>query len=263
MMEQKQIQLTIQNVSKKFRIDKGTLSVLEDISLEIEKGEFISIVGTSGCGKSTLLKMIIGLDPPTEGHIRIDGREVVKPAIDCGMVFQEARLFPWLTVRENIEFGITRPVSGGERERLVRQHIELVGLAGFEKALPKQLSGGMQQRVSIARALVNHPDILLLDEPFGALDALSRINMQNEVLKLWEHEKKTMVLVTHDIDEAVFLSDRIIVLSSRPGQIMDKIEVTLPRPRERSSDEFLKIRSKIFKYLMTNADESVNIDQYL
>lgn len=262
-MEQKQIQLTIQNVSKKFRIDKGTLSVLEDISLEIEKGEFISIVGTSGCGKSTLLKMIIGLDPPTEGHIRIDGREVVKPTIDCGMVFQEARLFPWLTVRENIEFGITRPVSGGERERLVQQHIELVGLAGFEKALPKQLSGGMQQRVSIARALVNHPDILLLDEPFGALDALTRINMQNEVLKLWEHEKKTMVLVTHDIDEAVFLSDRIIVLSSRPGQIMDRIEVTLPRPRERSSDEFLKIRSKIFKYLMTNADESVNIDQYL
>ena len=146
---------------------------------------------------------------------------------------------------------------------MVRQHIELVGLAGFEKALPKQLSGGMQQRVSIARALVNHPDILLLDEPFGALDALTRINMQNEVLKLWEHEKKTMVLVTHDIDEAVFLSDRIIVLSSRPGQIMDKIEVTLPRPQERSSDEFLKIRSKIFKYLMTNADESVNIDQYL
>ncbi|MCI8270582.1 MAG: ABC transporter ATP-binding protein [Lachnospiraceae bacterium] len=262
-MEQKQIQLTIQNVSKKFRIDKGTLSVLEDISLEIEKGEFISIVGTSGCGKSTLLKMIIGLDPPTEGQIRIDGKEVVKPTIDCGMVFQEARLFPWLTVRENIEFGITRPVSGGEKERLIQQHIELVGLAGFEKALPKQLSGGMQQRVSIARALVNHPDILLLDEPFGALDALTRINMQNEVLKLWEHEKKTMVLVTHDIDEAVFLSDRIIVLSSRPGQIMDQIEVTLPRPRERSSDEFLKIRSKIFKYLMTNADESVNIDQYL
>ena len=262
-MEQKQVQLTIQNISKKFRIDKGTLSVLEDISLDIEKGEFISIVGTSGCGKSTLLKMIIGLDPPTEGKILIDGREVVKPTIECGMVFQEARLFPWLTVRENIEFGITRPVSGEERERLVLQHVELVGLKGFEKALPKQLSGGMQQRVSIARALVNHPDILLLDEPFGALDALTRINMQNEVLKLWEHEKKTMVLVTHDIDEAVFLSDRIIVLSSRPGRILDRITVTLPRPRERSSDEFLKIRGKIFKYLMRNADESVNIDQYL
>lgn len=262
-MENKNTHLKIQNVSKSYKIDKGSLSVLENIDLECERGEFISIVGTSGCGKSTLLKMIIGLEQPTDGKIILKDRAVTKPSIDCGMVFQEARLFPWLTVKENMEFGITRAMTAKEKEEIVERHIELVGLKGFERALPKQLSGGMQQRVSIARALVNSPDVLLLDEPFGALDALTRINMQNEVLKLWEYEQKTMVLVTHDIDEAIFLSDRIVVLSSRPGRIMDIVKVDLPRPRERSSDEFLKIRAKIFKYLMLNADEDVDINQYL
>lgn len=261
-MEEK-AQVLIDGVSKEFTIDKGNLSVLEDINLSFQQGEFISIVGTSGCGKSTLLKMIIGLEPPTAGQITVAGRVVTKPSVDCGMVFQEARLFPWLTVEDNIEFGITKKFSKSEKKQLVAQHIELVGLHGFEKALPKQLSGGMQQRVSIARALVNKPDVLLLDEPFGALDALTRINMQNEVLKLWEHEKKTMILVTHDIDEAIFLSDRVIVLSSRPGKVIDIIDVTLPRPRERSSDAFLKIRGTIFKYLMRNASSGVDINQYL
>lgn len=262
-MENKNTHLIIQDVSKAYRIDKGSLQVLENIQLECERGEFISIVGTSGCGKSTLLKMIIGLEQPTKGRIILKGKTVTKPSIDCGMVFQEARLFPWLTVKENIEFGITRAMSSKEKAGIIERHIELVGLKGFERALPKQLSGGMQQRVSIARALVNSPDVLLLDEPFGALDALTRINMQNEVLKLWEHEQKTMVLVTHDIDEAIFLSDRIVVLSSRPGRIMDIVKVELPRPRERSSDDFLKIRGKIFKYLMLNADDDVDINQYL
>ena len=256
-------QVLIDGISKTFTIDKGSLPVLEDINLFFHQGEFISIVGTSGCGKSTLLKMIIGLESPTAGQITVAGRVVTKPSVDCGMVFQEARLFPWLTVEENIEFGITKKISKAEKKQLVTQHIELVGLSGFEKALPKQLSGGMQQRVSIARALVNKPDVLLLDEPFGALDALTRINMQNEVLKLWEHEKKTMILVTHDIDEAIFLSDRIVVLSSRPGRVMDIIDVDLPRPRERSSDDFLKIRGTIFKYLMRNAGSGVDINQYL
>lgn len=262
-MEKKDAHLLVEKVSKTYQIDKGELRVLDGIDLVCERGEFISIVGTSGCGKSTLLKMIIGLEKPTQGTIQIGERVVEKPSIDCGMVFQEARLFPWLTVKENIEFGITGTMSKEERESVVRRHIELVGLSGFEKALPKQLSGGMQQRVSIARALVNCPEILLLDEPFGALDALTRINMQKEVLKLWEQEQKTMVLVTHDIDEAIFLSDRIIVLSSRPGRIMDIVEVQLPRPRERSSDDFLRIRGKIFKYLMLNADDDVDINQYL
>lgn len=261
-MEQRP-QVLIDGISKTFTIDKGSLPVLEDINLSFHQGEFISIVGTSGCGKSTLLKMIIGLEAPTTGQITLAGRVVTKPSVDCGMVFQEARLFPWLTVEENIEFGITKKISKAEKKQLVTQHIELVGLSGFEKALPKQLSGGMQQRVSIARALVNKPDVLLLDEPFGALDALTRINMQNEVLKLWEHEKKTMILVTHDIDEAIFLSDRIVVLSSRPGRVMDIIDVDLPRPRERSSDDFLKIRGTIFKYLMRNAGSGVDINQYL
>lgn len=261
-MEQRP-QVLIDGISKTFTIDKGSLPVLEDINLFFHQGEFISIVGTSGCGKSTLLKMIIGLESPTAGQITVAGRVVTKPSVDCGMVFQEARLFPWLTVEENIEFGITKKISKTEKKQLVTQHIELVGLSGFEKALPKQLSGGMQQRVSIARALVNKPDVLLLDEPFGALDALTRINMQNEVLKLWEHEKKTMILVTHDIDEAIFLSDRIVVLSSRPGRVMDIIDVDLPRPRERSSDDFLKIRGTIFKYLMRNAGSGVDINQYL
>lgn len=261
-MEQRP-QVLIDGISKTFTIDKGSLPVLEDINLFFHQGEFISIVGTSGCGKSTLLKMIIGLESPTAGQITVAGRVVTKPSVDCGMVFQEARLFPWLTVEENIEFGITKKISKAEKKQLVIQHIELVGLSGFEKALPKQLSGGMQQRVSIARALVNKPDVLLLDEPFGALDALTRINMQNEVLKLWEHEKKTMILVTHDIDEAIFLSDRIVVLSSRPGRVMDIIDVDLPRPRERSSDDFLKIRGTIFKYLMRNAGSGVDINQYL
>ncbi len=259
----KEIHLSIRGVSKTFHINKGELQVLDDINLEVEKGEFISIVGTSGCGKSTLLKMVIGLEHATKGEIRVGQRVVTKPSIDCGMVFQEARLFPWLTVKENIEFGITREMPKEEQAKLVQHHIELVGLSGFENALPKQLSGGMQQRVSIARALVNKPDVLLLDEPFGALDALTRINMQNEVLKLWEHEKKTMVLVTHDIDEAIFLSDRIVVLSARPGRVMDIISVELPRPRERSSDEFLHIRSKIFKYLTKDATDDVNLGKYL
>lgn len=257
------IHLNVNHVSKTFRVNKGELQVLDDINFQVEQGEFISIVGTSGCGKSTLLRMVIGLEHPTQGEVCLWDRVVSKPSVDCGMVFQEARLFPWLTVQENIEFGITRDFSKEEKKQIVQQHIDLVGLKGFEKALPKQLSGGMQQRVSIARSLVNKPDILLLDEPFGALDALTRINMQNEVLKLWEHEEKTMVLVTHDIDEAIFLSDRIVVLSARPGRLMDIITVELPRPRERSSDDFLRIRAKIFKYLTSHAEEGVNLDQYL
>lgn len=263
MVKNDDIQLAIQGISKDFKIEKGLLHVLDDINIDIQRGEFVSIVGTSGCGKSTLLKMIIGLEHPTSGQILIRDRVVTKPSVDCGMVFQEARLFPWLTVEENIEFGITGDMDKAAKKELVHSHIQLVGLEGFEKALPKQLSGGMQQRVSIARALVNKPDVLLLDEPFGALDALTRINMQNEVLKLWEHEKKTMVLVTHDIDEAIFLSDRIVVLSSRPGRVVDIIPVDLPRPRERSSDDFLRIRGKIFKYLLRNADSGVDINQYL
>ncbi|WP_340147275.1 ABC transporter ATP-binding protein [Ruminiclostridium josui] len=187
-------------------------------------------------------------------RLRSESVFVDKPSIDRGMIFQEARLYPWLTVEKNIEFGITKKLSKKEKKKIVAEHIELVGLNGFEKALPKQLSGGMQQRVSIARALVNNPDILLLDEPFGALDALTRISMQNEILKLWEVEKKTMILVTHDIDEAIYLGDRIVILSSRPGKIKKIVTVNLPRPRERTNSVFQSIRKEIYQHFFENTE---------
>lgn len=258
----KESSLQIKNVSKTFLIKNEELHVLNDVSIDIKKGEFVSIVGASGCGKSTLLKMIIGLEDVTKGEIIIDGmNQVSTKDIHVGMAFQEARLFPWLTVWENIEFGITKNLSKEDKKKLVEKQIELVGLAGFEKALPNQLSGGMQQRVSIARALATNPEILLLDEPFGALDALTRINMQNEVLRIWEQEKKTMILVTHDIDEAIFLSDRIMVLSSRPGEIKQLLNVEMPRPRDRSSTEFIRIRKKIYKEFFKNSD--IDLEYYI
>lgn len=249
--------LKIDHIYKKFEINGEEVDALEDISLDVKEGEFISIVGASGCGKSTLLKLIIGLQKSTNGSITIGDRVVDQPSIDCGMVFQEARLFPWLTIEKNIEFGISRNLNKEEKKRIVSEHIELVGLKGFEKALPKQLSGGMQQRVSIARALVNRPDILLLDEPFGALDALTRISMQNEVLRIWEAERKTMILVTHDIDEAIYLGDRVIILSNRPGKIKKVIRVELPRPRERTNDTFQRIRKEIYQHFFENTELSL------
>jgi len=248
--------LKVDHIIKNFEISGEEVEALSDINLEVKEGEFVSIVGASGCGKSTLLKLIIGLEKSTSGEIVIGDRKVERPSIDCGMVFQEARLYPWLNVEKNIEFGISKKLSKKEKNKTVVEHIELVGLNGFEKALPKQLSGGMQQRVSIARALVNRPDILLLDEPFGALDALTRINMQNEVLRIWEAEKKTMILVTHDKDEAIYLGDQVVVLSSRPGKIKKIISVDLPRPRERTSDEFIAIRKKVYLEFFENTETS-------
>lgn len=262
MSDGRKTQVLVDSVRRTFQISGSELVVLDRIDLDIKEGEFISIVGSSGCGKSTLLKLIVGLDHPTAGQIKIGERIVTGPALDCGIIFQEARLYPWLSVQKNVEFGITRNIPQEERQKLVQDHINLVGLKGFEKALPKQLSGGMQQRVSIARALVNRPNVLLLDEPFGALDALTRINMQKEILRIWEAEKKTMVLVTHDIDEAIFLSDRIVVLSSRPGRVHEIIPVELPRARERSSEEFIRIRMKIYDYFFQNSSVGPDADQH-
>lgn len=262
MAENRETSLKISHVGKNFLIDNEEIPILKDIDLDIKKGEFISIVGSSGCGKSTLLKMIIGLEDVSTGEIILNGKkDKGKKDIEVGMAFQEARLYPWLTVKENIEFGITKKLSKAEKEKLVAEQIQIVGLQGFENALPNQLSGGMQQRVSIARALVTSPEILLLDEPFGALDALTRINMQNEVLEIWKKEKKTMILVTHDIDEAIFLSDRIIVFSSRPGQIKQIINVEMSRPRDRSSFEFIKIRKKIYKEFFKESD--IDLEYYI
>lgn len=218
-------------------------SLFTDISVSFGRVLKGFAIGASGCGKSTLIRILAGLEKETTGEVLVDDKPVVKPNVKTGMIFQEARLFPWLSVEKNIEFGIHDNLTKEKKEK-VAEMIQLIELEGFEKAISKQLSGGMQQRVNIARALINKPDILLLDEPFGALDALTRINMQNEVLKIWEKEKTTMVLITHDIDEAIFLSDRIVILSNKPGIISKVINVEMSKPRDRSSYEFMKIRRR-------------------
>jgi sulfonate transport system ATP-binding protein len=239
--------LQIKNVKKIFKIGSDTVEVLRDINLTIEDGEFVSIVGPSGCGKSTLLRMIAGLDTVTDGQILYDGKPFSKEAQkQIGVIFQESRLFPWKSVEKNIAFGIEEKFSKEERKKRVQEHIDFVGLNGFEKALPNQLSGGMQQRVSIARSLINNPKILLLDEPFGALDAFTKINMQQEISRIWQEQKTTMFLVTHDIEEAVFLGDKIVVMSPKPGIVEEVIEVKLPRPRDRNNADFSYYKKRVF-----------------
>lgn len=239
--------LKFHQVGKRYRRDDEDLVVLEDISLDIRPGEFISIVGASGCGKSTLLRLAIGLDDDYQGDILHDGRRIQGTSLSRGIVFQEHRLFPWLTVEQNVALGLenNRALSAREKQRLVAEHIELVGLTPFADAHPAQLSGGMSQRVAIARGLVNRPRVLLLDEPFGALDALTRTNLQQELQRIWQQESITMILVTHDVEEAVFLGDRVIVMQPRPGRIKRIIDVPLPHPRERNSFAFTKIREDV------------------
>lgn len=237
--------ITVSGLTRQFSSAEGTLTALSDISFTVNKGEMICIVGASGCGKSTLLRAVAGLDPEHEGSVTIDGREIVRPEKTIGIVFQEHRLFPWLTVEKNIGFALN-DISREERVERVSKYIRLVGLEGFEKSLPAQLSGGMAQRAGIARALVNEPPVLLLDEPFGALDAFTKITLQDELKRIQKESHTTMLMVTHDIDEAVYLSDRVIVLSSRPGQLREIIPVDLPEPRDRNSMEFLEVRRKVF-----------------
>ncbi|NPV92795.1 MAG: ABC transporter ATP-binding protein [Firmicutes bacterium] len=245
--------LKIEQLSKSFNIDSGSIDVLENINMTVKQGEFLSIIGSSGCGKSTLLRLIVGLEKEYQGVIRLDDRPINGPGINRGMVFQEHRLLPWLTVYDNVAFGLTDQMEG--RERTVQEHIDLVGLSGFEKTYPHQLSGGMAHRVAIARALVNRPRVLLLDEPFGALDALTRIHMQQEILRIWQAERTTMILVTHDIDEAIFLGDRVAVMSNRPGTIKKTITVSLPRPRDRSSYDFVRIRKTVYDEFFKEAEK--------
>jgi ABC-type nitrate/sulfonate/bicarbonate transport system, ATPase component len=247
--------LIIKNVQKVYQSENSTVKALDDVNLTVRPGEFVSIVGASGCGKSTLLKLIVGLENHFTGEIRLGDDKIKGTDVDRGMVFQESRLFPWLTVEDNIAFGLVERLSSSEKKKIVDRHINLVNLNGFAKAYPHQLSGGMQQRASIARALVNNPKILTLDEPFGALDALTRIQMQQEVLNIWASEKTTMLLVTHDVDEAIFLGDRVVVMSSRPGTINKIIPVNLPRPRDRNSDEFIQIKKEIYAELFKEEQE--------
>ena len=239
--------IVVDHVTKRF--DSGDPLrdlALEDVSLQIRDNEFVSIVGRSGCGKTTLLNMIAGLLRPTEGAILVDGRPVSEPGPDRGMVFQHSALFPWMTAIGNIVFGPkNQGVGNKERRELALELIELVRLTGFEKKYPRELSGGMQQRVAIARALANDPDIMLMDEPFGALDELTRSEMQQELLRIWQARKKTVVFVTHSITEALYLSDRVIVLSPHPGRLRAEIDVPLERPRHRTDPAFMALYEEI------------------
>jgi NitT/TauT family transport system ATP-binding protein len=235
-------------LGKVFRGRKGAEVVaLDGISLQIHEHELISIVGASGCGKSTLLKIIAGLEEPTAGGLLLDGHPIEGPGRDRGMVFQEYTLYPWLTVKRNVEFGLTG-MSRRERADVARQFLDVVGLAKFEDHYPGELSGGMQQRVAIARALAYKPSVLLMDEPFGALDAQTRGLMQDLLLKIWQEESLTVMFVTHDVDEAVYLSDRLYVLSARPGRVKEVVEIGLPRPREYSAQltsDFLELKHHV------------------
>jgi sulfonate transport system ATP-binding protein len=245
--------LEVQGVSKNFGSNGSALEVLRDINLTIPDGEFTCILGGSGCGKTTLLRIIAGLERDYSGGVRLGNAAIEGPGLDRGLVFQEHRLLPWLTVNENVGFGIV-DLPAAEKVERVRQYVELVGLKGFEGSYPHQLSGGMAQRAAIARALASRPKLLLLDEPFGALDALTRIRMQQELLRIWSAQRTTMVLVTHDIDEAIFLADRIVVLSSRPGTIKRVIGVDILRPRDRTSYRSIQLRKSIYREFFANEE---------
>jgi len=257
------VKLHIHNVSKIYRSNTREVVAIDEIDLKIRNQEFATLLGPSGCGKSTLLRIVAGLSKPTHGVVRLDGDVISGPGQDRGMVFQSYTLFPWLTVKENIQFGLE--ISGAPKtrqEEIGREFVEKVGLKGFEQSYPKGLSGGMKQRVAIARALANNPAILLLDEPFGALDAQTRALMQELLTQVWEELHKTILFVTHDVEEAVFLSDRIFVMTARPGKIKAEIAVPLDRPRNyeiKSTDAFLALKKQALRLIR---EEAIKATQY-
>lgn len=224
----------------------GELVALRDVNLTVNKGEFVCIVGPSGCGKSTFLNMVAGFDRPTRGDLRLRGHEIAKPGADRGVVFQEHALFPWLTIRQNVGFGMSvRHVPRPERESRITEHLKLVGLSQFADMYPEQLSGGMRQRTAIARALANDPEILLMDEPFGALDLLTRETMQRELANIWMRAGKTVLFVTHGVDEAVLLADRVVVFSAHPGAIKQEVDIRVPRPRDPLSRQIIELKREV------------------
>jgi NitT/TauT family transport system ATP-binding protein len=243
------VALEVRGVSHRFELKNETLHVLEDVDFTAEPGELIAILGPSGSGKSTLLRLVTGLDGPTSGEILVDGRLVDKPDPSRPIVFQDPTLFPWRTVRGNVQLGLEARGLLAGAERKVQEIIELVGLGGFEKAHPHQLSGGMAQRAAIARVLVNEPRLLLLDEPLGQLDALTRLTMQREILRLWETGGFTSLLVTHDVDEALYLATRVIVLSARPGRVLADVGVDAPRPRQHDDPRLADLRHHVLGLL--------------
>src|SRR6266516_5775766 len=244
--------LGIREIRKSFPVPDDPLlcrPVLDGISFSLAAGELVSLIGPSGCGKSTLLRLIAGLESPDSGELLVGSEKITQPGAERGLVFQDPNLFPWLTVRRNIQAGLVARGVLHQKRHEVDEFMRLVGLQAFSNALPHHLSGGMAQRVALARALINHPKVLLLDEPLGALDAFTRMRMQDEVLRLWQARNTTMLLVTHDIDEAIYMSDRIVIMTPSPGRIERTIVVGLDRPRQRSSSEFLRLRGDILELL--------------
>ena len=242
--------LEVRGVTRRF----GDFVALEDANLSVREGEFVAIVGASGCGKTTLLRLIAGLDQDYAGEIALRGERIVGTSLERGIVFQEPRLLPWLTLWDNIAIALDNaPLSVAAKKEAIAAQIALVGLTGFEQAYPAALSGGMAQRAAIARALVGHPSILLLDEPLGALDAITRMRLQEELSRIWQRQGVSMILVTHDVEEAIFLSQKIAVMDSRPGRVTANLMVDLPFPRDRSSAEFGALKREIFRALHDNA----------
>jgi NitT/TauT family transport system ATP-binding protein/sulfonate transport system ATP-binding protein len=240
----------ISGLSKRYAMGGKAMTVLDDINLSIRPGEFVSIVGPSGCGKSTLLRLIVGLDTDYDGEIRLDDTRVAGTGLERGLVFQDHRLFPWMTVAKNVEVALlNQKLPRDRRERVIAEHLALVGLSDFGDAYPHQLSGGMAQRAAIARALANEPKVLALDEPLGALDALTRVKVQAELQRIWMEAGTTMIMVTHDVDEALFLGDRVVVMSPRPGRIARIVDVDLPHPRDRASPLLHRLKDEILAEL--------------
>jgi NitT/TauT family transport system ATP-binding protein len=250
--------VTVKGVCKSF----DDLEVIRDLNLKVADDEFVSFIGPSGCGKTTILRLIAGLEEPTEGEIYEDDNLVEGPGSDRGVVFQEFALFPWRTVIKNIEFGLEmKRIPKEKRREIALEFIDLVNLEGFEDAYPKELSGGMKQRVGIARALANDPDVLLMDEPFGSLDAQTRNIMQRELLRIWQKKSKTVIFVTHSVDEALYLSDRVIVLTARPASVKKDFIIDLPRPRDRAGEEFAKMRHALLAEVEDEVTKAMESEQ--
>ena len=251
MAENKRVSLRLDHVSKSFeKIETDEVThALNEINLTMESGEFISLVGPSGCGKSTILRLVAGLIQPTTGKLTVDGKTITEPSPERGMVFQKPTLFPWLTVWDNIAFSLRMQGRLKGNKDKVERMIKVIGLEKFRNDYPGQLSGGMAQRVALVRSLINEPDILLLDEPLGALDAFTRMNMQDEILKIWQEKEQLAIMVTHDVDEAIYMGTRVIVLDANPGRVVADIQIKEPFPRDRSSDTFVQYGNEILNRL--------------